>query len=376
MGRSGAGGGGGGFSGGGFSGGSRGSGGFSGGGGSGRSGQGGFGGGFGGPPPGPPSHHGSSGFWEGMVIGSLLNDRRGGGGGGHRPPSNNNQNNNGCGIGCLIVILLVFALGIFSAALGGSSDSVTKSTVQREALPASAVTETAYYTDEAGWISNKNELTSGMKDFYKRTGVQPYLYILKDFNGSTTPSTTELQQFAEQEYDKLFTDEGHFLLVFCDTGSGSYNCGYAVGSQAKTIMDSEAVSVLADYLDRYYSSNMEDEEFFSTAFQKTGERIMTVTKSQTPTVIIVFVIAAAVVKRRARKSAAAIKRWKIFCKRRWTNSAMRTKRKILRKNTRKRTKNNFFERKRRKLWVFFRDLETLYRQMSMLCLTRWKIRPR
>ena len=114
-------------------------------------------------------------------------------------------------------------------------------------------------------------------------------------NGSTTPSTTELQQFAEQEYDKLFTDEGHFLLVFCDTGSGSYNCGYAVGSQAKTIMDSEAVSVLADYLDRYYSSDMEDEEFFSTAFQKTGERIMTVTKSQTPTVIIVFVIAAAVV---------------------------------------------------------------------------------
>lgn len=295
MGRSGAGGGGGGFSGGGFSGGSRGSGGFSGGGGSGRSGQGGFGGGFGGPPPGPPSHHGSSGFWEGMVIGSLLNDRRGGGGGGNRPPSNNNQNNNGCGIGCLIVILLVFALGIFFAALGGSSDSVTKSTVQREALPASAVTETAYYTDEAGWISNKNELTSGMKDFYKRTGVQPYLYILKDFNGSTTPSTTELQQFAEQEYDKLFTDEGHFLLVFCDTGSGSYNCGYAVGSQAKTIMDSEAVSVLADYLDRYYSSDMEDEEFFSTAFQKTGERIMTVTKSQTPTVIIVFVIAAAVV---------------------------------------------------------------------------------
>lgn len=211
------------------------------------------------------------------------------------PPSNNNQNNNGCGIGCLIVILLVFALGIFSAALGGSSDSVTKSTVQREALPASAVTETAYYTDEAGWISNKNELTGGMKDFYKRTGVQPYLYILKDFNGSTTPSTTELQQFAEQEYDKLFTDEGHFLLVFCDTGSGSYNCGYAVGSQAKTIMDSEAVSVLADYLDRYYSSDMEDEQFFSTAFQKTGERIMTVTKSQTPTVIIVFVIAAAVV---------------------------------------------------------------------------------
>ncbi len=305
MGRSGAGGGGGFGGSGGFSGGGRDSGGFSGGGfGSGRSGQGGFGGGFGGPPPGgfggppprPPRHHGhSSGFWEGMILGSLLNDRRGGGGG-NRPPSNRNQNNNGCGIGCLIVVLLVLALGIVAVALGGSSsDSVTKSTVQREALPASAVNETDYYTDEAGWISNKNQLTSGMKDFYQRTGVQPYLYILNDLDGSTTPSTTQLQQFAEQEYDKLFTDEGHFLLVFCDTGSGSYNCGYAVGSQAKTIMDSEAVSVLADYLDRYYSSNMEDEEFFSTVFQKTGERIMTVTKSQAPMVIIVIVIAGAVV---------------------------------------------------------------------------------
>lgn len=304
MGRSGAGGGGGFGGSGGFSGGGRDSGGFSGGGfGSGRSGQGGFGGGFGGPPPGgfggppprPPRYHGhSSGFWEGMILGSLLNDRRGGGG--NRPSNNrNNQNNSGCGIGCLIVILLVLALGIVAVALGGSSDSVTKSTVQRETLPASAVNETDYYTDEAGWISNKNELTSGMKDFYQRTGVQPYLYILRDYNGSTTPSTTQLQQFAEQEYDTLFTDEGHFLLVFCDTGSGSYNCGYAVGSQAKTIMDSEAVSVLADYLDRYYSSNMEDEEFFSTVFQKTGERIMTVTKSQAPMVIIVIVIAGAVV---------------------------------------------------------------------------------
>lgn len=229
-----------------------------------------------------------------MILGSLLNDRRGGRG--NRPSNNrNNQNNSGCGIGCLIVILLVLALGIVAVALGGSSDSVTKSTVQRETLPASAVNETDYYTDEAGWISNKNQLTSGMKDFYQRTGVQPYLYILRDYNGSTTPTTTQLQQFAEQEYDKLFTDEGHFLLVFCDTGSGSYNCGYAVGSQAKTIMDSEAVSVLADYLDRYYSSNMEDEEFFSTVFQKTGERIMTVTKSQAPMVIIVIVIAGAVV---------------------------------------------------------------------------------
>ena len=43
----------------------------------------------------------------------------------------------------------------------------------------------------------------------------------------------ELTAMAEELYGQLFEDEGHFLLVFCDDGFGSYNCGYAVGAQAK-----------------------------------------------------------------------------------------------------------------------------------------------
>lgn len=173
---------------------------------------------------------------------------------------------------------------------------MAKSTVEREPLPSNAVTETEYYTDEPGWISNQNELLSGMKSFYQQTGVQPYLYIADTVNGSRSPSTQELQQYAQELYDRLFTDEGHFLLVFWDSGTGSYRCGYTVGAQAKTVMDDEAVGILSDYLDRYYTdTSMGDEEFFSTVFAKTAERIMSVTRSPWPTVLIVVVVAAAVV---------------------------------------------------------------------------------
>lgn len=292
MGRSG-GGGGGGFSGGGFSGGfsggGRSSGGFSGGG---RSGGGSFGGGrgssgyrggfggYGGPRP----------IHTGPVI--IHNAPRYGGGGNGGNPHQPRRQGSGTVIATICIILVMLML--FFVVIGGASNGeIQKSTYQREKLPASAVTETAYYTDEGGWFSNRSELESGMKAFYRETGVQPYLYLLP--NGTTT-STTELTSYAEELYPQLFSDEGHFLLVFCDDDYGSYNCGYVVGSQAKTVMDDEAVAILADYLDRYYNDySISEEEIFSKTFEDTGERIMTVTKSPLPVIVICFAVVAVAV---------------------------------------------------------------------------------
>ena len=121
--------------------------------------------------------------------------------------------------------------------------------------------------------------------------MQPYVYILP--NGETT-SVSELTERAEQLYPALFSDEGHFLLVFCDDGRGSFHCGYTVGSQAKTVMDDEAIGILADYLDRYYADmSISEEEIFSNAFEDTGKRIMTVTRS--PVVPVAVCIAVVIV---------------------------------------------------------------------------------
>lgn len=316
MGRAGRGGGGGGGRSGGFSGGGRSSGGFSGGGrssggfsGGGRSRSGGSRGGSSWgrssyrprtPPPPPRPHVGGWG-WGGWGIPRTRTVfiPVGGGGGGYNspppPPGPGGRNGGDRGNGCLSVllgvVLLILIFAIFSVVLdiivGDSLDDVAASTFQREPLPAGAVKETGYYTDELGWIVNEKQLTSGMREFYRATGVQPYLYLTDNIDGSYDPSADEIGEFSARLYDRLFEDEAHFLVIYQENG-GSYMVGYTAGAQAKSVMDDEAVGILRDYLDLYNSSDLSDEEYFGTVFRATGERIMTVTKSSWPAVAGVF----------------------------------------------------------------------------------------
>ena len=332
MGRSG--GGGGGFSGGGrtggFSGGGRRSGGFSGGGGfrgsGGRSGGGfgGFGGRpAGGPPPGGPGPAPRPHVHMGVPF-------FGGFGGFRRSPAPGGvAMGSGCGgclggiMGLILAALLIALLTTGLSTCGGGysdpyaygtsySDGQASSTV-REKLPADAVTRTDYYTDADGdWIHSAGRLTEGLEDFFDKTGVQPYVYILP--NGTTT-SVDELSARAEQLYGELFQDEGHFLLVFCDAGDGTFNCGYTVGTAASAIMDTEALDILADELDYAYNNADSDEEVFSDAFSRTADKIMSAAEDEqqgktTMLVVggVILVIAvgagiAYVVKRRKAKEA-------------------------------------------------------------------------
>lgn len=194
-----------------------------------------------------------------------------------------------------MIIAIVFALVIaFSSGTGSTSGSgITASTVSREALPPGSVNETDYYTDELGWIGNQTQLLAGMKHFYQKTGVQPYLYITDTVNGSHTPTTDELDEFANDLYDELFTDEAHILLVFFEYYQGQYIDRYVCGTQAKTVIDREAADILLDYIDRYYYYDLSDEAFFSKAFSDAADRIMTVTTS--PWIPVFAVLGVAVV---------------------------------------------------------------------------------
>ncbi len=213
----------------------------------------------------------------------------GGGNGGRNGNNGNSSNAISIAIFVFIVIIAIVSTFRYNTPFG----KIDKSTIQREKLPASAVVETDYFTDLDGWFSSATSLEKGMKKFYKETGVQPYLYLLP--NGQTT-SVAELQKKSDELYETLFKDEGHFLLVFCDDNRGGYNCAYTVGSEAKTVMDKEAIGILADYLERYYRDNsISEEEVFSNTFEKTGKRIMTVTKSPVvPIAICVCVVVVAI----------------------------------------------------------------------------------
>lgn len=192
----------------------------------------------------------------------------------------------GGGGGCmsvLVVIALVFVilmvLGTMAPQAPGGGGQVTRSTVRREPLPSGLVVETDYYTDELGWIGNSTVLTAGMKNFYQRTGVQPHLYITGSINGSTNPSSADAQEFAEEKYESLFSDEAHLLVIFFEPEPNRYNTWYLAGKQAKSVLDNEAMDILLDYIDLYYAQDMTDEQFFSKAFDDASKRIMQVTTS-------------------------------------------------------------------------------------------------
>ncbi len=188
----------------------------------------------------------------------------------------------------MIVLIIVFALNSNSNSPSTSNTDITVSSIQREALPKGSVNETDYYRDELGWIGNQTQLLQGLKYFYQETGVQPYLFITDEINGSHSPSTSDLDAFANALYDQLFTDEAHLLFVFFEY-DGGYMDRYVCGTQAKTVIDTEAADILLDYIDRYYyDDNLTDEEFFSKSFSDAADRIMTVTRSPWITVFIII----------------------------------------------------------------------------------------
>lgn len=203
----------------------------------------------------------------------------------------------------VFVILIVIAFGGHSSS--GSYDSsysstVAQSTVERTKLNSSNLVLTDYYTDDAGIIDNASELESGMKTFYQKTGVQPYLYITQDVDGDTTPDDSTLEAKAEALYSELFTDECHYLLLFVANvdleDAGEDYLGYSViGHEAATVIDDEADTIIASYIQsNYYNSNLDWEQVFSNAFRDAGTSIMTVYTSPMVYIVVIAGVVAVV----------------------------------------------------------------------------------
>lgn len=204
----------------------------------------------------------------------------------------------GCGSIFMIMIFLFIMFSFLSTignfgtgggGIGGGSGDITSSTVEREPLPAGSVDETDYYTDELGWIGNHTQMVDGLRYFYNETGVQPHVYITDNIDGEQNPSMDQLEAYANNLYDELFTDEAHLLLVFFEPRPNEYMTYYVVGSQARSVIDTEAGDILLDYLDRYYyDANLTDEPYFSNSFRDAADRIMDVTTSPWIPVLSIF----------------------------------------------------------------------------------------
>lgn len=174
-------------------------------------------------------------------------------------------------------VILFFVLVVMLPPIVKSDNpEITVSTMNRDPLPAAACTESAvWYEDHINWITNSSKMKQGLRAFYQETGVQPYVIITDQINGKGGSLTdSEAEDYLQERYDELFQDEGHLLFLFLEYESGVYKEYLYLGNQASSVIDHEAQEIIYDFSDYYYTSDLDDNEFFATVFKKSAERIM------------------------------------------------------------------------------------------------------
>lgn len=177
---------------------------------------------------------------------------------------------------------------------------IERSTINREALPESKCTPIdEWYRDDWGdWIDKEGEekaLVDGLKHFYEKTGVQPYVWIMGE-DGEKYKSEGSVEELADATYKKMFgNDEGHLILIFREypNNSSNYIVTATPGYDAETqVMDDQAREILLDCIDYYYTdTELNEGQFFGKAFEQAGDRIMSKQLSMRQTGMILVVVA-------------------------------------------------------------------------------------
>lgn len=220
-----------------------------------------------------------------------------------------NASRSGCGCSRVFSILLIFPIlfilgilyGIFDSGEIGTFFKIERSTIQRTALPADkCIAIDKWYQDDWGdWIDENGESESvkaGLEYFYKKTGVQPYLWIMGE-EGKDYKSEGSVEELSDKKYRELFgNDEGHLLVVFREypNASSNYIVTATPGHDAETqVMDEQAREILLDYIDYYYTdTDLNEGMFFNKSFMKAADRIMIkqMSEKQVFTIIVVAIV--------------------------------------------------------------------------------------
>ena len=201
------------------------------------------------------------------------------------------------GCGCLSgTVMLVLAVVLSLVALPvscmrsmtGSSHSQTEQgfvdlnlgdnngSSPRQKLDAADCAESPQWIDDqAGWLENQNTVIEKMRRFYDMTGVQPYLIIADQVNGSKDYTEADVERYLRSRYDELFEDDGHLILFFCEAYENEYDPYLLVGSKAATVIDENGENIIYEAIDRWYTdSSLDDDAYFARIFLASANAIM------------------------------------------------------------------------------------------------------
>lgn len=191
----------------------------------------------------------------------------------------------------IMLLVILFTVSMFMTSM-----SKPKNDIPRVKLETGNAFDNNCIDDQIGWFNNTSSAAAKLKKFWQATGVQPYI-ILKADDG-TLSTDSEKDAWLEEFYNNNIAprQDAFVYCYFYEDGEEYSNVpsymGYASGQQASSVMDAMAVDIFWGYIDRYWVSDMSTDEMFASAFNSTGETIMTVSTTGKDIVkyIIILVI--------------------------------------------------------------------------------------
>lgn len=176
-------------------------------------------------------------------------------------------------VATLLVVLVVIILFVF---FGGDSQ---KSTIQRERVESGlAFDNNVLLRDDINYISSETKLSSGMRTFYKETGVQPYFIFLA--YDPQFKSDKQKEDWTTSYYDSNIKREDAILYVYFEEKNPEDNVGlmcYALGKQSASVFDAEAIEIWYNNIGSEWSDySQSTEKVFEDAYTKTAKTIMRV----------------------------------------------------------------------------------------------------
>lgn len=158
--------------------------------------------------------------------------------------------------GCSSILAFFIIIAIFAFVFVGrigSGFSGSNQKLNREKYKGSVDSSHGYYIDASEGSSkfidrgNEQTLISGFKNFYSKTGVFPFLYIIEN-----TPSPSDYagyDTYQDMLYEKLFNSEGNFLILYIASEDDFY---YAAGYDTGEIIDDTSLNVISNKVTSYW----------------------------------------------------------------------------------------------------------------------------
>lgn len=166
-----------------------------------------------------------------------------------------------------------------------------KSTISRERLTDVPAYNSNCVIDELGWFDSKSYVGKKLKNFYEKTGIQPYVYLKKYSDDLKNDSDRE--DWADEYFDNGGYGNNDLVFIYFAEKS-DYDMGLEVlryGNGAGTIMDSEACDIFWSWIDYYWDDeDLSMDDVIVNTFAKTGNTIMKVSKTLVDLLYPIFIV--------------------------------------------------------------------------------------